>query len=154
MISTIHIQKLLEEEIADNDLFLVDIQSNGETGFTVFIDGLKNVTLKQCADLSTFLRSKLGESYDELDITVSSPGLDSPFKHPNQYIKNLNEMVEIVLKDGNKLMGKLLAYTPEHISIQLYIMPKGKSKSRKSLPDETINIDTTLIKHTKKQVIF
>ena len=41
-------------------------------------------------------------------LEVSSPGLDEPLKLHRQYLKNIGRKVEVLLKDGRKIEGKLL----------------------------------------------
>ncbi|MBE2247515.1 MAG: hypothetical protein IAE67_09680 [Candidatus Competibacteraceae bacterium] len=154
MTTITYIEKLLHKELAERDLFLVDFYSENDNSFIVFIDGMENVTLKQCAEVSSLLREKLDDNYDEIEITVSSPGLDSPFKHPNQYKKNINKKVEVLLKDGTKQSGILLDYQTEQLTLQLFEKPKGKDKSKKPSLGNTITILTEQIKYTKKQVTF
>lgn len=150
-----HIQQLLEDELTRQDLFLVEFQASGEDRFTAFIDGMENVTLKQCSDVTRNLREALGEAYDDVEITVSSPGLDRPFKHPKQYQKNLNKSLELILKDGTKITGKLQEAGDEYLVIHEYKPLKGKSKAQKpELSDKITNIPLNQIKQTTKMIIF
>ncbi|MCX7744316.1 MAG: hypothetical protein N2167_07095 [Flavobacteriales bacterium] len=155
MINTSYIQKLLDEELTRQDLFLVEFQENGEDRFTAYIDGMENVTLKQCSEITRKLREALGETYDDIEITISSPGLDRPFKHPKQYQKNLNKSIEVILKDGGKITGKLKEVGDEQIVIHEYKPLKGKNKSQKpELSDKITTIPLNQIKQTTKMIIF
>jgi len=150
-----YIQQLLEEELTRQELFLVEFQSFGEDRFIAFIDGMENVTLKQCADITRNLREALGEAYDDVEITVSSPGLDRPFKHPKQYQKNLNKNLEVILKDGTKITGKLEEVGDEYLVIREYKPLKGKNKAQKpELSDKITTIAMNEIKQTNKMIIF
>lgn len=150
-----HIQKLLEEELRRQNLFLVEFQASGDDSFTAFIDGMENVTLEQCSDVARNLREALGEPYNNTEITISSPGLDRPFKHPKQYQKNLNKSLEIILKDGKKITGKLKKVEDEYLVIQEYKPLKGKNKSQKpELIDKITTIPMNQIKQTTKMIIF
>ncbi len=150
-----HIQQLLEDELTRQDLFLVEFQESGEDRFTAFIDGIENVTLKQCSDVTRNLRKALGEAYDDIEITVSSPGLDRPFKHPKQYQKNLNKSVEVVLKDGVKITGKLLEAGEDYLVIHEYKPHKGKNKAQKpELSEKKTTLLLNAIKQTTKMIIF
>jgi ribosome maturation factor RimP len=78
---------------------------------------------------------------------VSSPGLDEPLKMPRQYQKNIGRAVEIVLKDGRKVTGKLLAAEPAVLIEET----KGKGK-KQEIVQHTIPLDQ--IKTTKIQIVF
>jgi ribosome maturation factor RimP len=111
--------------------------------------------LKQCADITRNLRKALGEAYDDVEITVSSPGLDRPFKHPKQYQKNLNKSLEVTLKDGTKITGKLEEAGDEYLVIREYKPLKGKNKAQKpELSDKITTIAMNEIKQTNKMIIF
>lgn len=150
-----HILQLLEEELKSQDLFLVEFQENSEDRFTAYIDGMENVTLKQCSDVTRNLREALGEAYDDVEITISSPGLDRPFKHPKQYHKNLDKSIEVILKDGSKISGKLKEVGDEQIVVHEYKPLKGKNKAQKpELGDKITAIPLNQIKQTTKMIIF
>ena len=81
-------------------------------------------------------------------LEVSSPGLDEPLKLKRQYIKNTGRNVEVILHDGSKVEGKLLAVNDADIQVEEV---KGKNKKRETL-QHTIRIDN--IKTTKIQIQF
>lgn len=150
-----HILQLLEEELERQDLFLVEFQENGEDRFTAYIDGMENVTLKQCSDVTRNLREALGKAYDDIEITISSPGLDRPFKHPKQYQKNIDKSIEVILKDGSKINGKLKEVSDEQIVVHEYKPLKAKNKAQKPVLDDKITaISLNQIKQTTKMIIF
>jgi ribosome maturation factor RimP len=70
---------------------------------------------------------------------VSSPGVDEPLLLNRQYIKNIGRSVEVLLKDGNKIEGKLLEAKENSIAIEV-TTGKGKKAiiEQKELPIEDI----------------
>jgi ribosome maturation factor RimP len=73
--------------------------------------------------------------------------LDEPLKLPRQYQKNIGRAVEVVLKDGRKISGKLLAAEPDIIVEET----KGKGKKQETV-QHTFSLDQ--IKTTKIQIVF
>ena len=150
-----HIKDLLEEELKAMDLFLVELNVSSSNEVTAFVDGMVNVTIEQCSRISRTLREKLGEGYDDVEITVSSPGLDRPFSHINQFIKNIGKSVEVLLTDGTKITGKLTEATEEKIVIQEFAKIKGNAKAAKpTLSDKITDLKMNEVKQTKKMIIF
>ena len=77
--------------------------------------------------INRLLRNELGERIDNYEMTVSSPGLGKPFKHINQFIKNAQKPVEIVLLNVEKLQG-ILGKVEENKLIEIYQYIKKHSE--------------------------
>jgi len=151
-----NIERLLAAKLAEEDLFLVELTVAAEKGITVYVDGMENVSVKQCATVTRYLRDALGEAADDYEITVSSPGLDKPFRHPSQYVKNLEKSVEVTLDDGRKISGKLLNVSENgDIRMQEFSQKKSNNKAVKpALSDTITEIEFRHIKQTKKLVFI
>lgn len=149
------IQEIVEKELAALDLFLVDgIEQEGKS-ITIYADGMNSITVDQCTTIARKLREFLGEPYDDYEFTVSSPGLDRPFVHLNQYLKNIDKSVEVVLKDGIKLEGKIKSATPSEIVLDIFKKRNPKNKSQKPETSGVLKqIPMDTIKTTKKLIIF
>lgn len=152
---TKELETLVEEWLEKGNLFLVEMNVSPEARVTIYADGFNSISIDQCAALSRFIRHHFGEAIDDWEITVSSPGLEKPFRHHKQYLKNLEKSVEAVTKDGQKISGKLLVAEPDFIVIQEFKPLKGKSKAQKPvLSDKQTRLEMDNIKQTKKMIIF
>ena len=102
---------------------IVDVEYVKEGPFKylkVYIDKPEGITVDDCSDISRSLNKKL----DELDLIeeqyfleVSSPGVERPFKTESDFIKNLNEKVEVKFYkplNGKKAMVGLLLEKQEN----------------------------------------
>src|SRR5688572_2923875 len=96
------INGLLDVKLKEMDLFLVELNVSADNVVTIYADGMNNISVDQCTTIARYLRSELGEAADNFEITVSSPGLDKPFRHMNQYLKSIGKSVEVVTVEGNK----------------------------------------------------
>jgi len=134
-------------------LFVVDVQVSVTGKITVYADGESNITIQQCAEISRFLENYLeteglvGEKYL---LEVSSPGLDEPFKVPQQYSKWLNREVEVLLRSGVKETGTLTAFDEQGVTI---VVPEQKKK-KEVIPAETKTFSNDDIKYTRKHFVF
>lgn len=118
----------LEEKIADKvaelisddpALFVVEVSLKGTPGnqkLWVALDGEQGVQIDRCALVSR----KLGHWIEEenlietaYNLEVSSAGMGSPLKLLRQYKKNEGRQVEVTLKEGGKVQGKLIG-SDEH----------------------------------------
>lgn len=149
---TTTLTQFTEELIADEAaVFLVDIKLKPGNNIQVFIDADNGLPLSKCIEYNRALYKRIEEAGlfkdGDFALEVSSPGLEEPLRLPRQYSKNIGRMVEVILKDGRKINGKLLQ-AGEHITIEEI---KGKGKKQQILqhafaPEE--------IKSTTIQIVF
>ncbi len=121
--------EIIGKIIADTDYELIDVEYVKEGPFMylrVYLDKEGGITIDDCSSVSREFNKKL----DELDfideqyyLEVSSPGIDRAFKKDSDYIKNINNEVEVRLfshVEGMKLLkGILLEKNENDILIEL-----------------------------------
>ncbi len=116
----------ISSEIAEKlNFFVVDISFRGDNRkriIEVFIDGEKNVSADNLAEISREINSAIEiqdlikESY-RLD--VSTPGVDRPLKYIKQFPKHINRNFEITYDANNEiktLTGKLLSIERDELT--------------------------------------
>ena len=148
------INEILEPLLEKHHLVLVELNLPAEHRAEIYVDGAENVSVELCATLTRALREKSGEALDAWQITVSSPGLDRPFRHPVQFEKNVGKSVEVVLVEGQKLEGLLLAWDQESILLDLFAKAKGKSGAKPPLAGEQRRLSLNALKSVKKAIYF
>ena len=144
---------LAEEILAEgSDCFLVDVRLKPVNKIQIFLDADAGVSLGACTQISRKLYPKIEEAglfeSGNFELEVSSPGLDEPLKLPRQYQKNIGRAVEVVMKDGRKISGKLLACDESSIQVEEV---KGKGKKQEIVLHILL---TEQIKTTKIQIVF
>lgn len=145
------IENELSNYFENTNLFLVDIKvlSNGK--IEVYADGNSNITIDECAQISRHLHHFLEESgllTDNMSLDVSSPGMDEPLKAPKQFQKQLSKKVDVVLKNGLKITGELLAADESQITVKEIII----IKKVETIEEHTYSFDE--IKSVKKHFNF
>lgn len=140
---------LIAEEPA---FFLVDVKLKPGNNIQVFLDGDTGVSLKKCVEYNRALYKQIEAASlfppGEFALEISSPGVDEPLRMLRQYQKNIDRMVESILKDGRKICGKLLAANETGITLE---ETKGKGKKQEVL---THSLPFDNIKSTTVQVVF
>jgi ribosome maturation factor RimP len=117
----------------------------------VYADGKSNITIDECAQLSRHIHHFLEENNlltDNLSLDVSSPGMDEPLKVAQQFQKQLNKNVDVVLKNGLKITGELLAADDTKIVVKEII----KIKKIETVEEHTYSFEE--IKSVKKHFNF
>ncbi len=132
--------------------FLVDLKIKPTNNIKLFLDGDQGITIEKCISINRALYKQLEESglfpNDDFSLEVSSPGLDEPLKLHRQYMKNKGRLVEILLKDGRKIEGKLLEVNEADLVVE---ETRGKNKKKEVLQHQFLLND---IKSTKLQIVF
>jgi ribosome maturation factor RimP len=132
--------------------FLVEIRIKPTNNVKVFLDGDQGITIEKCISINRALYKQLEESglfpNGDFSLEVSSPGLDEPLKLHRQYLKNTGRPVEVLLKDGRKVEGKMLEVSDSGILVE---ETRGKNKKKEVL-QHSFSFDN--IKSTKLQVVF
>lgn len=115
----------------DKEIFLVEVSVSSDNRIRVYIDSVDGVSINKCVELSRHLNSEFDREEEDYDLEVSSPGLDMPFKVKEQYQKNLNKEVSIVLMDGKKHKGILTAFDDEGLEAEIKLKVKADNQKKK-----------------------
>ena len=121
------IEKELNTYFENSNLFLVEVKVLTNGKIEIFADGKTNITIDECAQISKHIHHFLEENNlmsDNLSLDVSSPGMDEPLKVPQQFQKQLNKKVDVVLKNGLKITGELISADESGIVIKEIIIIK------------------------------
>lgn len=136
----------------DPAYFLVEIRVKPTNNVKLFLDGDQGVTIEKCISWNRALYKKIEEEnlYPDgnFSLEVSSPGVDEPLRMLRQYKKNVGRSVEVILKDGIKIAGKLTDVSEEAITVE---ETKGKNK-KKEVIQHQFQFDQ--IKSTTIQTVF
>jgi ribosome maturation factor RimP len=126
MITTLQIKNLFEQWQKDENVFLVDLSIKPGNKITVLIDRIGGLNISDCVDFSRFVEGNLDRDKEDFELSVSSPGAESPFKVIKQYEKNIGRKVKITTKDDVVATGTLLKVEGNSIEIDPEKGKKGK----------------------------
>ncbi len=154
MINEKKIKELVEEKINGTDRFIVSIKVSPANKIEILMDGLTNIAISDCIEISRFVESSLDREKSDFELTVSSAGIDQPFTVEKQYQKNIGRELSVLKKDGIKLKGILKSYQPENtITIECEKTIKNE-KNKKQLIKEELIIPLQEIKESKLILSF
>lgn len=154
MISTNLVRELAENKLRENDSFLVDVTISAMNKIRVTIDNFRGVSIQECVGVSRFIENQLDREAEDFELEVSSPGLDQPFKVIKQYQKYIGKEVEIVLNNGQKTEGKLIAANEKEIELEQSGKEKVEGKKGKQLVIKSQVLPFDKIKETKIIIKF
>jgi ribosome maturation factor RimP len=135
------IKEWIQPILVQEQLFLVDVKGSGNK-IEVFVDGMQNVTIDQCAAISRFLDEFIDAEtpqQKQFFLEVSSPGMFSPIKVIQQYQKRMGRDLDVVRNDGEKITGKLAGMNETGIILE--VVEKDKKKKTEEIKQEEIPFD-------------
>ena len=121
-----------------NGLFLVDIEITKDNDITITIERTEgSVKVDDCIAIDKIVATAFDRDVEDYSLTVSSAGLDQPFKVIGQYRKFEGQVVEVVMKQGGKIKGILGGITEEGFEITTSKMVK-KDGAKKKVQEDTV----------------
>lgn len=154
MIDKDTVNKIVEQHIAQTDYFLVETTVSPGNQIKVIIDHTEGVAIDFCVSLTKVIEQKIDREIEDYELEVSSAGLTTPFKIEAQYKKNIGNLVEVLTKDGKKIVGILTHYETENITVEIEVMERKENEKRKKLVQKTVAIPLSNIKSTKQHIRF
>lgn len=146
--------ELSQKRLKAFDGFIVDVIITPGNKILVEIDSPRGISINECADLNRFLNTELDNETNEFELTVSSPGMEKPFKVLEQYHKNIGREVKIKTLDKKELNAVLKEVTSKGIHIVQKVKETKEGKKKPEWVEKEIFIDFENIKETKKVVTF
>lgn len=147
MITPDQVRKIVEEHIAGTEKFIVDASVSSGNRITVEVDSPQGVNISDCIAIHRFIESRLDRDVEDFELTVSSPGLEEPFKILKQYRKNIGRKVRVVQKTGIVTEGELTK--ADESGIEITHRTKEKVNGKKQIISKQININLDQIKMTR-----
>lgn len=154
MITKKEITEIVLEGLAESDSFLVDVVVRPGNSIIVEIDNEEGVDIEECIKLSKFIESKYDREVEDFELEVGSAGVTSPFKVLKQYEKNIGNEVEVLSKNGKKVIGILKAANENSFLVGVPTKVKVEGEKRKQEVDVDHTFTYEEIKHCKYLIRF
>ena len=133
MITKAEIVKLVEEKIEGTEYYIVDISVSSSNQIRVEIDGDKGVKINDCVEISRHIEGNYDRDEVDFELTVSSAGMDQPFKILRQYQRYVGREVEMKTTQGDKLKGLLISADDKAVVLEVTRKEKIEGKKKKQI---------------------
>ncbi|MEZ4798607.1 MAG: ribosome assembly cofactor RimP [Flavobacteriales bacterium] len=154
MITQEQIKNLVEEKIADTDIFIVEINVKPGNKIEIFIDKDSGLALEDCLKVSRHVEGSLDREVEDFALDVSSPGVGRPLKLKRQYLKNVGRNVEVKMVDGTLMEGVMMAADDDKIVVQTRTKEEVEGKKGKKWVERENEIPFENISETKIVISF
>ena len=124
----------LSGEVNARGLYIVDVSINKDNEIEVIIEKEEGIVeLDDCVAMSRYFETCFDREKEDYSLTMSSAGLDQPFKVLKQYLKAIGSKVEVQLKGGRKMVAVLEAADEESITLKYSAKEAVEGKKKKEL---------------------
>lgn len=126
------IKDAMEGAIVARGCFIVDIKVSKDNDVELTVESKDSVvTLDDCVELSRVFESHFDREREDYSLTVTSAGLDCPFKVHGQFLKAVGTEVEVSLKGGKRFNAILTAVSEEGVTLKYEALESVEGRKRK-----------------------
>ena len=154
MIDINKVTEIAERHLAGSDMFVVECKATPMGEIELLIDSDTAVKLEDCAALNRAIEAELDREVEDYSLMVASAGIGSELKLLRQYHKILGSSVEVLLKDGIKLLAKLENADEQGIAISYEEKQLIEGKKRKQTVQVSKEYKWEEIKYVKEYLDF
>ena len=150
-------QKILEiadRELSGTDMFTVSCKCSPANEVELLIDSESSVTIERCAELSRTIEAAFDRDVEDFSLMVASAGIGSELRVLRQYLKLIGRPVEVLLRNGVKLLATLDAADEESITLSYDEKVAVEGKKKKELQHVVKRYMMEEVKYTKEHLDY
>lgn len=145
----------ISSEIVARGLYLVEVTVSKDNDVEVTIESEEGkVELEDCVAISRFFETKFDRETEDYALTVTSAGLDQPFKVFKQFEKAVGKKVEVQLKGGKKMVAVLEAADQESITLKYSQKEAVEGKKKKEIVEHVDRFTMDQVNSVKPFIEF
>jgi Uncharacterized protein conserved in bacteria len=132
--------RAVETAVQERGCFIVDVTVNAMNDVEIVIEKEEGIVdWDDCAAIDAVVHAAFDQDVEDYSLTVSSAGLDRPFKVLRQFLKAVGQKVDVKFKGGRRLVATLTAATEESVTLQYTALEvvEGRKKKEKVEHEET-----------------
>ena len=154
MIDVKRVTEIAERHLEGSDMYVVECKISPMGEIELLIDSDTAVKLEDCAALNRAIEAEFDREVEDFSLMVASAGIGSELKLLRQYKKIIGSSVEVLLKDGIKLLAKLNNADEAGITISYEEKQAVEGKKRKVTVEVTKTYAWEEIKYVKEYLDF
>ena len=154
MIDVKLVTEIAERHLEGSDIYVVECKISPMGEIELLIDSDTAVKLEDCAALNRAIEAELDREVEDYSLMVASAGIGTELKLLRQYNKIIGSSVEVLLKDGIKLLAKLNSADEAGIVLSYEEKQTVEGKKRKVTGEVTKEYKWEEIKYVKEYLDF
>lgn len=142
-------------EIVARGCYLVEVTVSKENDVEVVIESEEGIVdLEDCVAISRYFETVFDREKEDYSLTVTSAGLDQPFKVLKQFEKAVGSKVEVSLKGGRKMVALLSAVDKDSITLTYSVKEAVEGKKKKELVEHTDRFEMDQVNAVRPYITF
>ena len=126
----------VETAVAERGCFIVEVTVNAMNDVEIFLEKEEGIVdWDDCAAIDRVVHEAFDQDAEDYSLTVSSAGLDRPFKVLRQYLKAIGSKVDVKFKGGRRLVATLTAADEQTVTLQYTALEAVEGKKKKEKVD-------------------
>ena len=145
----------INDEIVARGCYIVDVTVSRDNDVEVTIESEEGIVeLDDCVAVSRFFETCFNREDEDYSLTVTSAGLDQPFKVLKQFQKAVGKNVEVSLKGGKKMVAVLESADEDGITLKYSVKEAVEGKKKKELVEHVDRFEMETINAVRPFVEF
>lgn len=128
----------IEPAVEQRGCFLVEVSVSAENDIEIVIEKEEGVVdWEDCAAIDQVMHAAFNQDDEDYALTVSSAGLDRPFKVFKQFLKAKGTQVDVKFKGGKRLVATLEDATEDSVTLRYTALEAVEGKKKKEKVEHT-----------------
>lgn len=145
----------MEKAVAERGCFIVDAVVGKDNDIILTVEkDIGSVSLEDCEAINDAFLSIFDRDVEDYSLTVSSAGLDQPFKVLRQFLKAIGTQVEVCLRNGRKLTGIITSADESEIVLRYSVREAVAGKKRKEMVEHEDHFSMREINSVTPHIVF
>ena len=154
MIDCHKITDVAAKALEGSHLFVVDCICSPANEVELLIDSDSGVSIDDCVALSRAVEAAFDRDEEDFSLTVASAGIGSELKHIRQFRKLVGKSVEVLLRNGTKILATLDAVDDLSMTLSYDERVAVEGKKRKELVHTVKTYTFDEVKYTKEYLDY
>jgi ribosome maturation factor RimP len=145
----------IEDAVHSRGCFIVDITVSKDNDVVLTIEKeVGDMDLEDCVSVNDAFLAIFDKDAEDYSLTVTSAGLDQPFKVLRQYEKATGSSVEVQMKGGRKIVGILTNADEAGICLRYSQKEAVEGKKKKEIVEHEDRIGFEEINSVTPHIVF
>ena len=124
--------KAVEAAVSERGCFIVDVTVSAANDIEIVLEKEEGIVdWNDCAAIDAVVHAAFDQDAEDYALTVSSAGLDRPFKVYRQFLKAVGSKVDVKFKGGRRLVATLTAASEDSVTLQYAALEAVEGKKKK-----------------------
>ena len=124
--------RAVEAAVAERGCFIVDVTVSAANDVEIVLEKEEGIVdWNDCAAIDKVVHEAFDQDAEDYALTVSSAGLDRPFKVYRQFLKAVGSKVDVKFKGGRRLVATLTAAAEDAVTLQYTALEAVEGKKKK-----------------------